>query len=98
MAWWLAAPVVSVFFPADLVASPGTYGVLTLASGSLAILMVTGATALGIGQHVAYVAGWLIATAVAIAVLRCGLPPVERAAIALGVAQLVSVLRTRLGR
>lgn len=92
LAWWCAVPVVSWFLPANLVADAGTYGVLTLASGSLALLMVTGAATLGQRHHGAYVAGWIIATAVAVALLLTDFSPTTRSALALGVAPLIGVV------
>lgn len=92
LAWRWAVPVVSWFLPAELVSDAETYGVLTLASSALAILMVTGAATLGQRHHAAYVLGWLIATIVAIALLLTDFSPTVRSALALGIAPLIGVL------
>ncbi|AGP31696.1 polysaccharide biosynthesis protein [Corynebacterium terpenotabidum] len=88
MAWWLAVPLAGWFFPADLVADAGVFAVLTVASGALAVLMVTGSAMLTVERHGVYVLGWLTATVVAVALLSLDLSPATRAALALGVAPL----------
>jgi O-antigen/teichoic acid export membrane protein len=89
LAWLFAVPVASLFFPAELVADAATFAVLTTASGALAILMVTGAAVLSAERHGVYVTGWIVATAVAVALLSTGADPAVRAALAVGVAPLV---------
>ncbi len=87
-AWWFAVPVASLLFPADLVADAATFSTLTVASGALAVLMVTGAAALSAGRHAAYVTGWIVATVAAVVMLSTGFPTAVRAALAVGVAPL----------
>lgn len=89
LAWLSAVPVASLFFPTELVADAATFAVLTVASGALAVLMVTGAAVLAAERHAVYVAGWLVATVMAVALLLTGIDPTVRAALAVGVAPLV---------
>ena len=89
LAWLFAVPVASLFFPTELVADAATFAVLTVASGALAVLMVTGAAVLAAERHAVYVAGWLVATVMAVALLLTGVDPAVRAALAVGVAPLV---------
>lgn len=92
VAWVAAVPVVSVFLPAELVAGAGAFAVLTCAAGSLAVLMVTGTATLTVDRHGAHVAGWAVATVVAVAVLTAGEDPVVRASLALGLAPWAGVV------
>lgn len=92
LAWWLAVPVASWFFPAELVAGAGAFAVLTCASGALAVLTVTGTATLTAEGHRAYVAGWLTATVAAVLLLTTDFSPTVRSALALGVAPLTGSL------
>jgi O-antigen/teichoic acid export membrane protein len=91
--WLLGRPVLRLFFPAGLVAPPGTLAALGLASGALALLMLSGVWVLAAGRHGLYVLGWLTATVVAVIVLSgVDATPAARAVTALGAAPLVGVL------
>ena len=88
-AYFVAAPLMGLFFDAELISSPATLGWLTLASGSTALLMITGSAALAAERHNLYTAGWLLATAVTIGLLLGGGTPDMRAITALGIGPLV---------
>lgn len=88
-AWLIGAPLMRIFFDADLVAVPATLGLLTLVSGATAILMVSGSAALAADRHNVYIAGWVLATLVAIGILALNFSPEMRAILALGIGPLV---------
>lgn len=88
---WVAEPVMLLFFNADLVSPPPVLALLTLASGSTALLMVTGAAAHAAERHSLYLAGWVVATVVAVALLSVDASPDARAVLALGLAPLAGV-------
>lgn len=90
-AYWLAEPIMLWFFDADLVSSPLVLAALTVASGSTALLMITGSAAHAAERHSLYLTGWAVATAVAVALLSVDASPETRAVLALGVAPLAGV-------
>ncbi|MEY8566272.1 hypothetical protein AALF15_06830 [Corynebacteriaceae bacterium 7-707] len=90
-AYWLARPLMLLFFDAGLVSSAPVLAALTVASGSTALLMVTGSAAHAAERHSLYLAGWTVATLAAVALLLVDASPEARAVLALGVAPLVGV-------
>lgn len=90
-AYWLARPLMLVFFDAELVSSATVLSLLTLASGSTALLMVTGSAAHAAERHSLYLAGWAVATVAAVLLLAVDVSPEARAILALGVAPLIGV-------
>jgi O-antigen/teichoic acid export membrane protein len=83
LAWWVGEPVMRlVFGPANAV--PGsTLAGLVVASGLLALVTLTGAVALALGDHRRYAAGWVAATVVTTALLLVDLPLAPRVVLAL---------------
>lgn len=90
-AYWLAEPIMLWFFDADLVSEPVVLAALTVASGSTALLMVTGSAAHAAERHSLYLAGWVVATVAAVLLLAVEASPETRAVLALGVAPLAGV-------
>lgn len=90
-AWLVGQPILAWFFGEELLVSPEALAALTVASGSTALLMISGAAALAADRHSLYVAGWILATVVALALLSLQLSPPARSALALGVAPLAGV-------
>lgn len=88
-AYLVAAQLMGLFFDAELISSPAALGWLTVASGSTALLMITGSAALAAERHNLYTAGWLLATAVTVVVLLSSASPDLRAITALGIGPLV---------
>ncbi|HEY3548223.1 MAG TPA: hypothetical protein VGK17_19290 [Propionicimonas sp.] len=84
--WLMAA-----FFGPTYRVSGLLLGALTLAAVALAVLTMTGAAVLALGRHRAYAAGWLVATAVSLAVLFTGLPLAQRAVVSLVAGPVVGV-------
>jgi O-antigen/teichoic acid export membrane protein len=84
---WL---MTTVFGP-DYAVSGLLLGALTLASAALAVLTLTGSGILALGRHLAYAAGWFVATAVAVGILLVDLPLGQRAALALSVGPVVGI-------
>ena len=68
VAWWMGPWLLHVVNPAYDVSGPVFAG-LVLAAGLVACLTVTGAATVALGHHGAYLAGWLVATAVSTLVL-----------------------------
>lgn len=90
-AYWLARPLMLVFFDAELVSSPLVLALLTVASASTALLMVTGSAAHAAERHSLYLTGWAVATVAAVALLLIDVSPEARAVLALGLAPLAGV-------
>lgn len=88
-AYWLAEPIMLWFFDADLVSAPIVLAALTVASGSTAVLMITGSATHAAERHTLYLAGWAVATVVAVALLAVDASPETRAVLSLGLAPLV---------
>ncbi|NMR20880.1 hypothetical protein [Cellulomonas fimi] len=84
---WL---MVVLFGPAYDVA-PWVLAALTLAAAVLALLTLTGAAVLSLGQHQAYAWGWVVATVVSFAVLLMPASIELRTALSLAVGPLVGV-------
>ncbi|MBC6794968.1 hypothetical protein [Corynebacterium sp. LK28] len=84
-AFFLAAPLMGLFFDAAVISSPSTLRWLTLVSGATAILMISGSAALAADRHNLYTAGWLIAIALSTAVLMLDFSPDTRAILALAI-------------
>lgn len=91
-AYWLARPLMLVFFDTELVSSPPVLGLLTAASASTALLMVTGSAAHAAERHSLYLGGWAVATVAAVALLLIDVSPEARAVLALGLAPLAGVI------
>lgn len=91
-AYWLARPLMLLFFDVELVSSPLVLASLTVASGSTALLMVTGSAAHAAERHSLYLAGWAVATVVAVCLLLIDASPEARALLALGLAPLAGVV------
>jgi O-antigen/teichoic acid export membrane protein len=91
-AYWLARPLMLFFFDADLVSPALVLALLTVASASTALLMVTGSAAHAAERHSLYLAGWAVATVAAVALLLVDASPEARAVLALGVAPLAGVV------
>lgn len=90
LAYLVGQPIMTLLFPAyGPLVSPGVLAALTVASGSTALLMITGSAALSAERHSLYSAGWLVATAVALGLLCLDWPVPVRVGVALGVAPLV---------
>lgn len=68
VAWWLGPWLLRVVNPAYDVSGP-VFAALVLAAGLIAVLTLTGAAAVALDRHGAYLAGWLAATVVSVAVL-----------------------------
>lgn len=84
--------VLGWFFQADYIVSAQALAWMTLASGATAVLMITGSAALAADRHGLYVAGWLVATCVAVSLLSVDASPELRSILALGVAPLVGAI------
>jgi O-antigen/teichoic acid export membrane protein len=91
-AYWLARPLMLVFFDGHLISSPLVLALLTVASASTALLMVTGSAAHAAERHSLYLAGWAVATVAAISLLLIDVSPEARAVLALGLAPLTGVV------
>lgn len=67
---WLIGPwILRVAFPPELFVGGLTLGLLTFASAFMGTLMITGVAVLALERHGWYVAGWIVASLVAFAVL-----------------------------
>lgn len=67
---WLIGPwILRVAYKPELFVDGLTLGLLTFASAFMGMLMITGVAVLALERHAFYVAGWLVATATAFAVL-----------------------------
>lgn len=95
-AWLIGQPIMSVLFAEAYIVSPTTLGLLTLASGSTALLMITGCASLAAERHNLYWIGWAIATVAAVCCLLLDASPEFRAILALGIGPLLGVI-THLG-
>lgn len=84
-AWLIGQPLMGLLFPEELVAPAEVLGLLTLASGATAILMLTSSAALAADRHDLYLAGWVIATVISIAVMLLFQTPHSRAITALSI-------------
>ena len=72
---WLIGPwIIGWILPDGFYVPGGILAILTFASALTGTLMITGAAVLVMGKHVPYVAGWIMSTVVAFAVLSLGLP------------------------
>lgn len=69
LAWLIGPWILEVILKPDYFVPGRTLAGLTLGATFTAVLMVTGAVTLAVGRHRAYLAGWLLATIVATAVL-----------------------------
>ena len=90
-AWLIGQPIMALLFDEDYLVSPVALGLLTLASGGTALLMVTGSAALAAERHNLYWLGWAAATAAAIMILFVDASPDLRAVLALGLGPLTGV-------
>lgn len=101
---WLVGPwLMRTIWGPDYRVAGLTLGLLTLAATGLAMVTLTGAVCQALGRHGVFVAGWLIAVAVAVAVLLLPWDLATRTAVALlvgpvaGIAVHLSALRPRTG-
>lgn len=69
LAMLLGPAILRLFFGAELVVPGVVLGVLTLASAATGLLMMTGAAAMSAQHHGRYIAGWVVASAVAFGIL-----------------------------
>lgn len=90
-AYLVGQPLMSLFFADDLVVSPAALALLTVASGSTALLMITGSAALARDMHTLYVMGWVIATLATVALLFVDAPAETRSILGLGIGPLFGV-------
>lgn len=90
-AYFLGQTLMGLFFAEELVVSASALAVLTVASGSTALLMITGSAALAADRHTLYVAGWIVATIACIALLLVDTSAEMRSALSLGIGPLVGV-------
>ena len=90
-AYLVGQPLMNLFFPTDLVVSPGALAILTAASGSTALLMISGSAALASDKHTLYVMGWIVATCATVALLTVNGSPEVRSALGLGLGPLIGV-------
>ena len=68
-AWAIGPWILKLGFKPELFVDGRTLALLTLASAFMGMLMITGVAVLALEQHVWYVAGWVVASIVAFAVL-----------------------------
>lgn len=90
-AYFLGQTLMGLFFAQELVVSASALAVLTVASGSTGLLMITGSAALAADRHTLYVAGWIVATIACIALLLVDTSAEMRSALSLGIGPLVGV-------
>lgn len=84
---WLLVTLFGAAYQAD-----GLFvGLATAAATLIGVLSLTGSAALAFSRHRAYLLGWVVAAAVAVALLLVPLDLTDRVIIALGVAPLVGV-------
>lgn len=69
LAWLIGPWILEVILNPDYYAPGRTLAGLTLGATFTALLMVTGAVTLAVARHRAYLAGWLLATIIAAAIL-----------------------------
>ena len=67
--WAWGGPLLARFFGAGFVLAPATLAGLVAAAGALGVLTATGAAALALERHTVFAAGWVLAAAVALALL-----------------------------
>ncbi|WP_185770446.1 lipopolysaccharide biosynthesis protein [Corynebacterium anserum] len=91
-AWVLGQPIMRIFFKEDYIVSAQSLALLTVASGSTALLMISGSAALAADRHTLYLTGWVAATAAAIALLTIDASPETRSVLGLGLGPLVGVV------
>ncbi|WP_192930337.1 MULTISPECIES: hypothetical protein [Corynebacterium] len=91
-AYFLAQPIMRLFFREELISDQWVLAALTLASASTAVLMITGSAALAADKHALYSLGWIISTVAAVMVLSWDGTPEWRSILALGVAPLIGVI------
>ena len=68
-AWLVGEPLLAVLFGPAFVVNPGVLASLTIGATLIGVLTLTGTAVIAGGHHRAYVAGWVTASAVTIAVL-----------------------------
>lgn len=90
-AYVLGQPIMRMFFAEDYIVSAEALALLTLASGSTALLMITGSAALAADRHTLYLLGWVVATVAAVALLMVDTSPELRSALGLGLGPLAGV-------
>lgn len=72
--------------------APGTFAGLMVDAGAIAVLTVTGAACLGLSGHRAYVAGWLLATALTVGLLTIPATLDTRVVVSLALGPLAGIL------
>lgn len=91
-AYFLAAPLMRLFFAPELISPPAVLGGLTFIAGSTAILMISGSAALAADRHNLYTAGWVVATVIAVGLLTLDASPESRTMLALGIGPAVGAV------
>lgn len=91
-AYVVGQPLMRLFFQEDYIVSAPVLAWLTVASGATGVLMITGSAALAAEEHGVYVAGWIIATLVAVVALLVFESPETRAIAALSLGPLAGAL------
>ncbi|AGF71385.1 hypothetical protein [Corynebacterium halotolerans] len=90
---WLVGPwILEIFFDEGYEVPGLILAVLTFASACTGSLMITGIAALSVERHRSYVIGWIMASAVALAVLLLPLPLEGRVCVALIIGPLAGGL------
>lgn len=92
VAWVAGRPVMAALFGPENTVGGSTLAGLVAASGLLALVTVTGAAALALGEHRRYAVGWLAATGGTVAVLLTDVPLEARVVTALCAGPLVGVV------
>ena len=86
---WLVGPWFVPLFNPDYHIAGWVFGFLTFSSAFMAILTLLGTLVLALDAHVIYALGWLIASAVAIAILLSGISLSLRVVLSLGFGPIV---------
>ncbi|MFQ4147202.1 hypothetical protein AAGW05_00655 [Arthrobacter sp. LAPM80] len=88
----LVGPSLMLIFGADYSVSGWILGALTLDAALLAVLTLTGTSAMALGRHKLYLAGWIIATVAAATMLLLPLPLEATVILSLSVGPIVGAL------
>lgn len=91
LAAWLVGPQLMLVFGPDYEVEGWALATLTLAAVLMAILTLLGTVVIGLGNHRAYSAGWLTATAVAIGLLLVPASVEIRSILSLGLGPLAGI-------
>lgn len=88
---WLVGPLLMLFFGPAYKVEGWALAALTLAAVLMAVLTLLGTVVIGLGNHRAYSAGWLTATAVAIGLLLLPAGVEIRSILSLGLGPLAGI-------